>query len=139
MNKSIVALFSGLIFGFGLALGGMLNPSKVVGFLNIFEVWDPSLACVMIGGILVNGIGNYFFIKKAEAKKSSTYKIFENGVIDKPLIIGSALFGIGWGVSGLCPGPVVASLGMTPISMIPFILILMLGLWCGGKLKFVMK
>ena len=106
-----VALVSGVLFGIGLAMGGMLDPAKVFGFLDIFGTWDPSLAFVMGGGVMINLIGYYGFIKRMD------YPVFEGQFhlpqkqsFDMQLITGSALFGIGWAITGLCPGPAVASL-----------------------------
>ena len=106
MGRSLlVALFSGLVFGVGLALAGMLNPSKVTGFLDIFGLWDPSLAFVMAGGIAVNAMGYFLFVRGGKPLFASSFKLPETVHIDRSLLMGSALFGVGWGLAGLCPGP----------------------------------
>ena len=135
MKVLLVALLCGVIFGIGLALAGMLNPSKIIGFLNIFGLWDPSLAFVMIGGITVNAAASHCFIKKIEFKQTRFYGGYFKENVDKPLIIGSALFGLGWGLSGLCPGPIVASLAINPGGMSLFMIVLMFGLWSGSRIK----
>ena len=134
MGRSLlVALFSGLVFGVGLALAGMLNPSKVTGFLDIFGLWDPSLAFVMAGGIAVNAMG-YFVCQRRKVclhPLSNFRKLFTLTA----LLMGSALFGVGWGLAGLCPGPVVSSLLLNPVDMIIFVLIMCAGLKAGAVLK----
>lgn len=136
MGRSLlVALFSGLVFGVGLALAGMLNPSKVTGFLDIFGLWDPSLAFVMAGGIAVNAMGYFLFVRGGKPLFASSFKLPETVHIDRSLLMGSALFGVGWGLAGLCPGPVVSSLLLNPSDMIIFVLIMCAGLKAGAVLK----
>lgn len=130
----IIALISGIVFGAGLAIGGMLDPSKVSGFLDLFGVWDPSLAFVMGGGVLVNGIG-YLLIKNNEKPVfGDDFKLPTSRIIDRPLLIGAALFGIGWGIGGLCPGPAVASVFLNPSDGIGFMVFMMAGLVLGRVL-----
>jgi len=123
MTRLITALIIGSIFGAGLAIAGMLNPSKVIGFLDVFGDWDPSLAFVMGGGVLVNAIGHRFVMKRKAPIQSTN--------IDKPLVIGSVIFGMGWGLAGLCPGPVVASLFLNGQAMLPFFGLMIAGLLVG--------
>ena len=136
MIRLIAALMCGLIFSVGLAVSGMLNPAKVNGFLDIFGLWDPSLAFVMAGGILVNMVGLRLVFKRSSPLLSDGFNLPIARAIDKPLIIGSLIFGVGWGLAGLCPGPVIASLGLNPTGMLPF-----LGVMIGGMLagRFIMR
>ena len=138
MGRLIAALVSGLIFGIGLALAGMLNPAKVFGFLDIFGVWDPSLALVMVGGIAVNLIGLRFVLKRPTPVLCDRFYLPTASTIDRPLIVGSLIFGIGWGLAGLCPGPVISSLTLNPEGMVPFLVVLIAGLvfgrWLAPKL-----
>ena len=123
----IIALVLGSLFGGGLYLAGMTNPSKIVNFLDIAGTWDPSLIFVMGSGIPVAAIG---FLMLKRCKKPVVFddiQVPTSGVIDKPLIIGSAIFGIGWGISGLCPGPAFASVLMEPAVIIPYLIALILG------------
>ncbi|WP_349960139.1 YeeE/YedE family protein [Rhizobium sp. ZPR3] len=106
------ALISGVVFGLGLSLSGMLNPARVQGFLDVFGAWDPSLAFVLGGAVVVAFIG-------VQAMKRMRHPAFDDGFhmptnrqIDVSLVIGSALFGLGWGIGGFCPGPAVASLSV---------------------------
>ena len=136
MGRTVfVALFSGLVFGVGLALSGMLNPSKVSGFLDIFGLWDPSLAFVMGGGIAINAAGYFFLVKKGKPLFTSDFHLPKTAVIDRPLLAGSALFGVGWGMAGLCPGPALSSLFLNPADMILFVFIMCAGLKAGAVLK----
>jgi uncharacterized membrane protein YedE/YeeE len=138
MLRIIAALTSGVVFGIGLALAGMLNPAKVVGFLDIFGVWDPSLAFVMIGGIAVNLIGLRVVLRREAPLLCDRFILPTATTIDRPLIIGSLIFGVGWGLAGLCPGPVISSLMLNPSDVAAFALVLvaglMLGRWLAPKL-----
>ena len=95
MLMIITALGIGAIFGAGLTLAGMLNPFKVVGFLDIFGIWDPSLGLVMAGSILVNGTGNYFVMKHDRLIFGARFDLPSSNNIDRPLLTGSRIFGIG--------------------------------------------
>ena len=95
----IIALGTGVIFGAGLALAGMLNPAKVVGFLDVFGMWDRSLGLVMAGGIVVNATGNYFVMKRKRPIFDANFDLRSSNNIDRQLLIGSAIFGIGWGLA----------------------------------------
>ena len=135
MLMMITALGAGAIFGAGLALAGMLNPAKVVGFLDIFGMWDPSLGLVMAGGILVNAAGHYFVMKRKRPVFDASFDLPSSNNIDRPLLVGSAIFGIGWGLAGYCPGPVVASLLLQPADMLPFLVTLLAGAFIGRWLR----
>ena len=136
MPRSVItAALSGFIFGVGLSLAGMLNPSKVSGFLDIFGLWDPSLAFVMAGGISVTAAGYFLFARRGLPWFPSQFPLPKTNNIDMPLIMGSALFGIGWGMAGLCPGPVVSSLFLNPAEMFFFLVIMCAGLKLGSVLK----
>ena len=131
MTRLITALIIGVVFVIGLAIAGMLNPSKVVGFLDVFGDWDPSLAFVMGGGVLVNAIGHRFVMKCKAPIQCATFSMPTSTKFDKPLVIGSVIFGVGWGLAGLCPGPVVASLLMNGQAMLPFFGLMVVGLLVG--------
>lgn len=111
MQHRVTEFFVGLLFGVGLILAGMTDPSKVLGFLDLAGTWDPSLAFVMGGGILV-GLGAFAIAKK----RTTTFfggamNLPTSAVIDKRLIGGGLLFGAGWGLAGFCPGPAIVSMG----------------------------
>ena len=111
MNK-VVSLACGIIFGIGLVISEMINPEKVLGFLNIFRDWDPSLAFVMIGALIISTPVFHLFKKNDKPLFSSSFSIPTNKEIDKKLIIGAVFFGSGWGLIGLCPGPAITSIAL---------------------------
>lgn len=135
MLAVLSVLFSGLIFGIGLSLAGMLDPTKVTSFLNILGKWDPSLGFVMLGGIIVTTLGYFFIFKRGKPLFEKDFDLPKKQKIDKSLIIGSALFGIGWGLAGLCPGPVIASLAFDPFGMFLFLLVMVIGLKFGNVIN----
>jgi len=126
MNK-MISLVSGTIFGFGLTVSSMTNPAKVLGFLDLFGQWDPSLIFVMIGAIIISS--PFFFLLKSKEKPffARSFLIPEIKKIDTKLIIGSSLFGIGWGSVGLCPGPAISSLALLNNYSLAFIASMFLG------------
>ena len=128
MNK-LVALFCGIIFGIGLVISQMINPAKVLGFLNVFGEWDPSLAFVMIGALIISSPLFHLFKKKEKPIFSASFSISENEDIDKKLIIGSILFGAGWGLAGLCPGPAISSIALFNISSVTFVIAMFIGFY----------
>ena len=123
----IIALVLGALFGGGLYVAGMTNPSKITNFLDIAGTWDPSLIFVMGGGIPVAAIGYSILKKREKPLVFDDIQVPIHDVIDRPLVIGSVMFGIGWGVSGLCPGPAFASVLTEPKIIIPYLISLVLG------------
>ena len=109
---ALSALLSGLVFGLGLIVSGMANPAKVLGFLDLAGAWDPSLALVMGGAILVGFFAFLIAKKRTRSFIGAEMKLPTTSSIDSRLLTGSALFGAGWGVAGFCPGPGLVALGM---------------------------
>ena len=128
MNK-LVSLFCGIIFGIGLVISQMINPAKVLGFLNLFGEWDPSLAFVMIGALIVSSPLFHLLKNKEKPIFSSSFSISNKKEIDKKLIIGSILFGAGWGLAGLCPGPAISSIALLNMSSIIFVIAMFFGFY----------
>lgn len=124
---NIVTFAAGLIFGFGLALSGMTHPEKVLGFLDVAERWDPSLLFVLGGAVGVTAIAFRFVLKLESPLFAPAFRLPQTHSIDKPLIIGSALFGAGWGISGYCPGPAIALLAAPNWELGVFLPTLLLG------------
>ena len=134
MNK-LVALFCGTIFGIGLVISQMINPAKVLGFLNVFSEWDPSLAFVMIGALIISSPLFHLFKNKEKPIFSTSFSISENKEIDKRLIFGSILFGAGWGLAGLCPGPAISSIALLNISSVTFVFLMFIGFYIASKIN----
>ena len=117
----------------------MLDPSKVQAFLNVTQNWDPSLAFVMFGGILTTSIGYFFSLKRSSPLYDANFHLPIIKHIDKRLISGSVLFGIGWGLGGLCPGPAVAILSNSFIPTINFLIAMLIGLYIGKRFIIYVK
>lgn len=109
--KTIMGYIAGLIFGLGLAVSGMTDPARVLGFLDIAGAWDPTLAFVLGGAVITTFIGYRWVLKRRKPLYSKAFQLPTRQDLDGKLIGGSALFGIGWGLSGYCPGPAFASIG----------------------------
>jgi uncharacterized protein len=132
LNKNhlyrIAEFVVGLLFGLGLMLSGMTDPGKVIGFLDLFGTWDPSLALVMGGAIMVG-----FFAFTVAKKRTSTFlggalQLPTNMDMDKKLVIGSLLFGAGWGLAGFCPGPALVSMADGQPKALVFVLAMLIGM-----------
>lgn len=128
MGKLFAALLSGLIFGAGLAISGMTNTFRVQGFLDIAGAWDPTLAFVMGGGLLVTFIGYKLVLRQPAPLFDDSFSVPTRTDIDKPLWIGAALFGVGWGLVGYCPGPAVAGLSYAYTPTLIFVPTMVVGL-----------
>ena len=124
----ITALLSGLIFGFGLILAGMANPAKVLAFLDISAIWDPSLALVMGGAIAVGFVAFKIAGKRTNSFLDLPINIPTSRVIDNRLVIGALVFGIGWGLAGICPAPAFVLLGTGSIKGIVFLISMLVGM-----------
>lgn len=111
MLKNIIGLLSGVLFGLGLLISGMTDPVKVQGFLDVFGAWDISLALVMGGGLMVAIVGVQIAKRQRLSWIGTSIDMPSKTIITKPLIIGAVLFGIGWGLVGICPGPGIVMLG----------------------------
>ncbi|MDB4197434.1 YeeE/YedE family protein [Ascidiaceihabitans sp.] len=126
--RNILTLISGLLFGTGLILSGMANPAKVQNFLDLFGSWDPSLAFVMGGAIMVTMPGFWLAQKRATPFFSDMFHMPTRTDFDARLIAGAATFGVGWGLGGFCPGPAVTSLALGSTGTLIFIATMLLGM-----------
>jgi uncharacterized protein len=132
------ALICGLIFGWGLLLSGMVEPSKVIGFLDIFGAWDPSLAVVMAAALAVSGVGFRLVAARQKPLLAAQSLWPTRTDVDPPLVIGAVLFGVGWGLAGLCPGPALENLATLSPRVIGFVVAMACGmvshrLWQGSR------
>jgi uncharacterized protein len=136
MKKNIVSLIAGLLFALGLVLSGMTQPAKVIGFLDITGKWDPSLAFVMGGALMVTLIA--FAVTPRAGKRpwfAEAFELPERKDIDTKLIGGAALFGIGWGLAGYCPGPAFAALYAGGLDIVIFMAALLGGMFVATQLN----
>lgn len=126
--RLLAALAAGLIFGLGLSLSGMLDPARVRGFLDVTGDWDPTLAFVLGGAVSMAAAGYALARRLPRPAFDDAFEAPANRRIDRPLVAGAALFGIGWGLSGFCPGPAVAALstGAAPVAV--FVASMLLGM-----------
>jgi uncharacterized membrane protein YedE/YeeE len=127
-SRAIAALAAGTIFGFSLALGGMLDPSVIRNFLDFFGDFDPRLAFVFAGALAVSAAGHALSRRRTQPALGGGFAIPAEQRIDQPLIAGSALFGVGWGMVGLCPGPAIAGLALGLPSIFIFTVAMLVGM-----------
>jgi uncharacterized protein len=128
MALTIASFVCGLVFGIGLLISGMTEPSKVLGFLDIFGAWDATLAFVMAGAVAVSTIGFALARSRAAPLLASSFAWPTRRDIDAPLVIGSALFGVGWGLGGICPGPALVDLAGLGAPIMIFVAAMVLGM-----------
>jgi uncharacterized membrane protein YedE/YeeE len=133
MKQNLIALLCGIIFGIGLSLSHMINPNKVLNFLDITGNWDPSLIFVMMGALAVAFFSFKWIIKRPAPLLAESFHISRKSSVDKPLILGAAIFGIGWGMSGYCPGPAVAGLGLLSLESAIMIVAIFLGFFAFNR------
>ncbi|CAG1770918.1 hypothetical protein BAC3_01424 [uncultured bacterium] len=127
MKTNLVALIAGVLFGLGLSLSHMVNPNKVLDFLDITGHFDPSLMFVMVGALSIAFFGFRWAKKLPAPFWADRFQLSKKTVLDKPLIIGAAIFGIGWGMTGYCPGPALTGLGLFSLENIVVVLAMCAG------------
>lgn len=126
--NALVALVTGIIMGLGLCISQMANPAKVIAFLDVFGNWDPSLMLVMAGALFVSMVAFRFILKRQKPICSGQFLLPDKKGIDIQLMAGSAIFGVGWGLAGFCPGPAFASLAYGAYESFIFIGSMLLGM-----------
>ena len=122
MRNGIAALLCGFLFGCGLTISNMVDANKILNFLDLTGNWDPSLAFVMLGAVFVAWIGYRFVLRKSHPVLAEKFSLPEKKEIDPKLLIGSAIFGIGWGLAGYCPGPAITALGLGIMDAVHFVI-----------------
>lgn len=125
---AFASFFAGLVFGLGLIISGMANPAKVLGFLDLSGAWDPSLAFVMAGAIAVGMVAFMLARRRTVSILGAEMRLPSARHIDRRLIAGSLLFGIGWGIAGFCPGPGLVALGMGEVKALVFVAAMLAGM-----------
>jgi uncharacterized protein len=129
VSLNVVSFVSGLLFGAGLLLGGMANPNNVLGFLDVFGDWNPKLAFVMAGAIGAHAPFNAWIRSRGTPLLAAKLMVPSRRDLDAPLVGGAALFGVGWGLSGYCPGPSLVALPSAQIGVVVFVAAFVAGSW----------
>lgn len=124
----LMSLIAGLVFGIGLIVSGMADPAKVLGFLDLAGAWDPSLALVMVGAIAVGVVGFAAAKRRRQSLLGLPMQLPTAGTVDRRLVAGGLMFGIGWGLAGFCPGPALVALGMGSAKAVVFVLAMLAGM-----------
>jgi uncharacterized protein len=124
----VISAIAGLVFGLGLIISGMSDPAKVQNFLDVFGTWDPSLAFVMVGAIAVTFTGYRIAFGRGRPLIADGFSLPTKTAIDAPLVAGAALFGVGWGLSGFCPGPAIVSLPLLATGTLVFVPAMLVGM-----------
>jgi uncharacterized protein len=124
----LAILISGVLFGAGVTISGMVNPMKVLNFMDLFGQWDPTLIFVMGAGLVVTFVGYRIVFKRPAPLFTAKFELPQSQLIDAKLLGGAALFGLGWGMTGFCPGPAVASLVFGRIESMMFVAAMALGM-----------
>jgi len=133
--RNLVALVIGMLFGAGLLLSGMTQPAKVLGFLDWLGAWDPSLLFVMGGAVVVYAIAYRLILRRKQPLLADAFVLPSRSAIDAKLIGGAALFGIGWGLGGYCPGPSIVSLASGALDAIVLVAATAAGMWIASRFE----
>ena len=133
--QRLVSYIVGVLFAAGLVLGGMANPAKVLAFLDIGGLWDPSLAMVMGGAIVIGLVGFTLAKKRTVAWSGEPMQLPTARTVDRRLVLGSLAFGIGWGLAGFCPGPAIVLAGLFNAKALGFVLAMLAGMWLFARLE----
>ncbi|MBJ3777596.1 DUF6691 family protein [Acuticoccus mangrovi] len=131
--RLLTGFLSGLVFGVGLVISGMSNPAKVLNFLDILGPWDPSLAFVMGGASVTAFIGYRLAWRRPQPVFNPSFAVPTNRRIDAPLLLGAAIFGIGWGIGGFCPGPALTAIPLLAPGTLVFVPAMLIGLFLGTR------
>ena len=129
MRVLLMSLLSGILFGLGLAISEMVNPLRVIGFLDVTGEWDPTLGFVMGSALMLTMPIFHYVLKRKKPVFVENFSLPDKKYIDKKLLIGSSLFGLGWGLAGLCPGPAIAALVTLTPDVIIFVSAMLCGFW----------
>ncbi|MGI9355827.1 MAG: DUF6691 family protein [Rhizobiaceae bacterium] len=137
--KTLLGFVCGLILGVGLVISGMSNPAKILNFLDVFGTWDPSLAFVMGAAVSVAFVGYRIVLQRPAPILSDTFHLPTKKEVDGQLLTGAALFGVGWGLGGFCPGPAFTALPMMSTGILAFFPAMLIGMWAGRMAPDIMR
>lgn len=133
--RPLFALLCGLVFGIGLIISGMIDPAKIKNFLDLFGTWDPSLAFVMAGAVAAAAPGFWLSGRRIKPFFSEAFHKPASTGIDKRLLSGAAVFGVGWGLGGFCPGPAITSLSLVAPGTLVFFVAMLAGMWMARRTR----
>jgi uncharacterized protein len=133
--RSLFGFLAGLVFGLGLVISGMANPAKVLNFLDLAGTWDPSLAFVMAGAAATTFVGYRLAWRQPKPVFEAKFDLPSGTAIDRPLVLGAAVFGVGWGIGGFCPGPALTALPLLAPGTLVFVPAMLFGLWLGSRAR----
>ncbi len=133
--RSLSGFLAGLVFGLGLLISGMTNPAKVLNFLDLAGAWDPSLAFVMLGATAVTFVGYRLAWRQPKPMLEPKFDLPASNEIDRSLVAGATIFGIGWGIGGYCPGPALTALPLLAPGTLAFVPAMLFGLWLGSRAR----
>jgi hypothetical protein len=139
MQRTITAGLIGLVFGTGMALSGMSNPANVLNFFDFAGSWDPSLALVMASALLVTAVGYRFVLRRDKPIVEARFHLPTARKLDTPLLAGSAIFGVGWGISGFCPGGAIPALGLGEPSAWIFVGTMLAGILAARSIRLALE
>jgi uncharacterized membrane protein YedE/YeeE len=131
-TQCLAALVAGILFGVGLAISGMTQPAIILGFLDVAGVWDPTLMFVLCGAVGVTVIAFRFVLRRSRPLLDSSFHVAATNRVDASLLIGAAIFGIGWGLAGFCPGPALVALAAGA----PLAIVFVIAMVCGSLLQY---
>jgi uncharacterized membrane protein YedE/YeeE len=132
--RPLASLLAGIVFGLGLVISGLADPAKVLNFLDVAGNWDPSLAFVMAGAVATTWLGYRLVLVQPKPAYDACFHLPGSTVIDRRLLAGAAVFGVGWGLAGYCPGPAITALPLLNPSTLVFVVAMLLGMWLGPRL-----
>ena len=135
MTQITTAFAVGVMFAFGLAVSEMINPARVIGFLDVAGRWDPTLLLVMAGALAVTIPIFPIILRRSKPLLAPQFSLPTKTRVDEPLILGAALFGAGWGLAGFCPGPALAALASASLGVILFVVAMILGQWLVSRFE----
>ena len=135
MLKNLVSIFLGFLFGLGLAISEMINPQKIINFLDVFGNWDPSLLLVLASATTTTLISFRYILRREKPVLSDQFEIPKKNKLGVSLILGAIIFGIGWGLVGLCPGPAISAISFLNINVYLFVLFMFVGFYLGNFIQ----